>query len=64
MMVVGLAVGLLVLYDSFPLLTARLERLRLLLTASNSGYCIAHTYLIQPLLMSVGFPKEINAALE
>ena len=40
---------------------SRTERLRVLLTASNSRYCIAHMYLIKPLLTSAG---EITAALE
>ena len=34
------------------------ERLRALLTASNSRHCIARAYLIQPLLMSASFPKK------
>ena len=34
------------------------ERLRVLLTASNSRHCIACTYLIQPSLMSAGFPMK------
>ena len=34
------------------------ERLRVLLTASNSRRCIACTYLIQPSLMSAGFPMK------
>ena len=39
---------------------SRTERLHLLVTASNSRHCIAHTYmyLIQPSLMSAGFPKK------
>ena len=40
---------------------SRTERLRLLLIASNSCHsihCIARTYLIQPSLMSAGFPKR------
>ena len=37
----------------------RTERLRLLLTASNSCHCIARTYLlIQPLLVSVDFQRN------
>ena len=35
---------------------SRTERLCVLLTASNSRHCIAHTCLIEPSLMSVEFP--------
>ena len=37
---------------------SRTERLRVLLTASTSPHCTAHMYLIQPSLMSAGFPKK------
>ena len=41
-----------------PTADSRIEGLHLLLKASNSHHCIAHTYLIQPLLVSAGFPKK------
>ena len=33
-------------------------RLHALLTVSNLCHCIDHSYFIQPLLMSLGFPKK------
>ena len=40
----------------FSMADSRTERLRVLLPASNSLRCIAHTYLVQPSFMSAGFP--------
>ena len=37
---------------------SRIERLCLLLTASNSRHCITRAYLIQLSLMSASFPKK------
>ena len=37
---------------------SRTERLHVLLTASNSCHCIARMYLIEPSLISAGFPKK------
>ena len=37
---------------------SRTGRLHVLLTVSNSRHCITRTYLIQPSLMSAGFPKK------
>ena len=42
----------------FLMADSRTGRLRVLLPASNSCRCIAHTYLIQPSLMSAGFPMK------
>ena len=36
---------------------SRTERLRLLLTASNSRHCIAHTYHFQPSLVFAGLKQ-------
>ena len=41
-----------------------IERLRVLLPASNCRRCTVRTYLIQPSLMSAGFPIKKKAALE
>ena len=41
-----------------PTADSRTERLRVLLTASSNHYRFIHMYLIQPSLMSVGFPKK------
>ena len=37
---------------------SRTERLRVLLAASNIHHCITRTYLVQPLLMSVGSQRN------
>ena len=37
---------------------SRTERLRVLLTASNSRHCLTRTYLIQPSLMYAGFSNK------
>ena len=42
----------------FSMADSRTERLCVLPPASNSCRCIAHTYLILPLLMSAGFPMK------
>ena len=52
MTVTGLVLGLFVLYDLFPWLTARLRCCRLLLTGSNGHHWIALAYLIQQSLIS------------
>ena len=56
--VTSLARGLFVLYDLFPRLDSRTERLRKLLTAANCRHCIARTYLLQPSLESAGRTAE------
>ena len=42
----------------FSMADSRTEKFRVLLPASNSRRCIALTYLVQPSLISVGFPME------
>ena len=37
---------------------SRTERLCVLLTMSSNCHRLVHTYIIQPFLMSVGFPKK------
>ena len=42
----------------FSMADSRTERLHVLLPASNSRRCIALTYLVQPSLISAGFPMK------
>ena len=44
MTVTTLALGLFVLYELFPWLTAGLRGLHVLLTASSNHHCLTHTY--------------------
>ena len=67
-----------IIYDDSPCASARAvrvvrlitkadsktERLRLLLTASNSRHCIARMYSIQPVIDVCGLSKKMNTDLE
>ena len=54
-MIIGLALGLLVLYNLFRRLTAGLRGCQ---TTDSVHYCIPHMYLIQPSLMPASFSKK------